>query len=83
MKTISIKCNTKGSIIIDNCIKLKGVHIVLVDDNNIPVARYEFSGDKVSNLTVISYETNNVGVHFYSVYCDLQPTMSYECCSSN
>ena len=80
MKEISINCNTKGSIIIDDYIKLNGVNIVLLDDKNIPIARYEFCSVKVSNLTIIPYADDSVKIHFDS---DVQPTMRYESTTLN
>lgn len=64
MNDIQIKCYTKDEVIIDDDARINGISIVLVNDNHIPVARYEFDGDKVSRTTKLMYDANNVRIHF-------------------
>ena len=80
METIKIKCNTNGEVNIDYNAKQYGISIALVDEKGIPVARYTFDGNKVSNLTGLLYEANNVRIHFYG---DIIPTTTYELTSFN
>ena len=80
MKEIQITCNTKGEVNIDDNARANGISIALVDEKGVPVARYEFDGKKVSNLTRLLYEANNVRIHFYG---DITPTMIFEHTSSN
>ena len=75
MKDIQIMCNTKDEVIIDDDARINGISIVLVNDNHIPVARYEFDGDKVSRITRLMYDANNVRIHFYG---DITPTIISE-----
>lgn len=73
MKEISINCNTKGTFEIDDLVKLEGLNKVLVNEEYIPISRYEFSRDKLSNLL---YYASNVRACFYG---NIEPTMIYEC----
>lgn len=75
MKEIQVKCNTNGEICLDYNAKANGISIVLVDENCIPVARYEFNSDKASRLTRLLYDANKVRIHFYG---DIIPTMVFE-----
>ena len=75
MKTIQIMCNTKDEVIIDDDARVNGINIVLVTEKHVPVARYEFDGEKVSRLTKLVYESTNVRIHFYG---DITPTMIFE-----
>lgn len=75
MNDIQIKCYTKDELIIDDDARINGISIVLVNENHIPVARYEFDGDKVSRITKLMYDANNVRIHFYG---DITPTMISE-----
>lgn len=79
MKEVQIKCNTKGEVDIDDNAKTNGISIVLVDEKQAPIARYEFDGRKVSNVTNLSYNSNNVRMHFYG---DITPTMIFELTSA-
>lgn len=79
MKTILIKCNTNGEVNIDYNAKKNGISIALVDEKGIPIAKYEFDGKKISNLTRLLYYANNVRIHFYG---DITPTMIYELTSA-
>jgi len=75
MKNIQIKCNTKDEVNIDDNARTNGISIVFVDEKHTPIARYEFDGRKVSNLTGLSYNANSVRIHFYG---DITPTMISE-----
>lgn len=75
MKNIQIKCNTKDEVNIDDNARINGISIVLVDEKHTPIARYEFDGRKVSNMTRLSYNANSVRIHFYG---DITPTMISE-----
>ena len=80
MKAIHVSCYSKGEVIINDDARTNGINIVLVDEKGIPVARYTFDGNKVSNLTGLLYEANNVRIHFYG---DIIPTTTYELTSFN
>ena len=76
MKEITIKRYEKGELNLDeNAIK-EGISIALVDEQHIPIARYEFSSDKLANLTKLFYDAKDVRLLFYG---DIKPTMMYEC----
>ena len=75
MKSIPIKCNTRGLINIDNFAIANGISIVLLNEKQTPIARYEFNCERLSKLTTIMYDANNARIHFYS---DIIPTMIYE-----
>lgn len=80
MKKILVKCNTNDEVIIDNEAKTNGITITLVDEKGIPVAKYEFDSKKISNIIKLSYEANNVRIHFYG---DITPSMRYELTSAS
>lgn len=75
MKNVQIKCNTNGEISLDYNAKTNGISIALVDGQQLPVARYEFSSDKVSRLTKLLYDATNVKIYFFG---DITPTMISE-----
>jgi len=79
MKDIQIKCNTKGEINIDDNARINGISIFLVDEKQYPVARYEFSSERLSRLTRLLYDASNVRIHFYG---DITPTMISELTSN-
>ncbi|MBQ3739888.1 MAG: hypothetical protein II856_01640 [Bacteroidales bacterium] len=80
MRNVQINCNTKGEVNIDDNARANGISIALIDEKGIPVAKYEFDDKKVSNLTRLLYEANNVRIHFYGV---IIPTMIFELTSFN
>ena len=80
MKKILVKCNTNDEVIIDNEAKTNGITITLVDEKGIPVAKYEFDSKRISNIIKLSYEANNVRIHFYG---DITPSMRYELTSAS
>lgn len=75
MKTVYINCNTKGEVYIDDNARINGISIALVDEKHYPVARYEFSSERISRLTILLYDAGNVRIHFYG---DITPTMLSE-----
>lgn len=79
MKEIQIKCGTKGEINIDDGARINGISIALINEKGIPVARYEFENKKISNIIKLTYEANNVRIHFYD---DITPTTLVELTSS-
>lgn len=79
MKEFMIKCNTKGEVTIDNGTRINGISIALINEKGIPVARYEFENKKISNIIKLTYEANNVRIHFYD---DITPTTLVELTSS-
>lgn len=65
MKEITIKCDTRGEVNIDDNARTNGISIALVNEKSIHVAKYEFDVKKVSNLTRLLYYANNVRIHFF------------------
>ena len=53
-----IKCGTNRELHITEREKSECMKIVLVDNKNIPIARYEFNGEKFKNHTFIKYKSN-------------------------
>ena len=53
MKKVQINCNTKGEVDIDDNARANGISIALVDENQVPVARYHFA--KIENIEKIAY----------------------------
>ena len=79
MKDIQIKCNTKGEVNIDDNARIDGISIALVNEKQIPVARYEISIKIMSGLTDLKYRANNCRIHFYgNDNSELTPTMKHE-----
>lgn len=79
MKIVFIDCNTKGEVNIDDNARLNGINIALIDEKHYPVARYEFSSERISRLTRLLYDASNVRIHFYG---DITPTMISELTSN-
>ncbi len=79
MKEFRIKCNTKGEVTIDDCARMNGISIALINEKGITVARYEFENKKISNVIKLTYEANNIRIHFYD---DITPTTLFELTSS-
>lgn len=77
MKTILINCNTEGEVNIDENARINGISIALVDEKHYPVARYEFSSERISRLTRLLYDASNVRIHFYG-NAELTPSMKHE-----
>ncbi len=80
MKEFRIKCNTKGEVTIDDGARINGISIALINEKGIPVARYEFENKKISNIIKLTYEANNVRIHFHG---DITPSMRYELASAS
>ena len=71
MKKVQINCNTKGEVDIDDNARANGISIALVDENQVPVARYHFA--KIENIEKICYTANN-----YKVFFVISPNMIFE-----
>lgn len=80
MKEILIKCNTKAEVEINDNARINGISIALINEKGIPVARYEFESKKISNIIKLSYEANNVRIHFHG---DITPSIRYELTSAS
>lgn len=80
MKEIHIKCDTKGEVTIDDGARINGISIALINEKGIPVARYEIESKKISNIIKLTYEANNVRIHFHG---DITPSMRYELTSAS
>lgn len=78
MKEITIKCDTRGEVNIDDNTRANGISIALVDEKHIPVAKYHFDSAKIENIEKICYTANN-----YKVFFDIIPNMIFENVSSN
>lgn len=79
MKTILINCNTEGEVNIDDNARIDGISIALVNEKQIPVARYEISMKIMSGLTDLKYRANNCRIHFYgNDNVELTPSMIHE-----
>lgn len=83
MKTILINCNTEGEVNIDDNARIDGISIALVNEKQIPVARYEISIKIMSGLTDLKYRANNCRIHFYgNDNIELTPSMIHEVVNS-
>ena len=61
---------TNGVIVLTFAEKANGLMVVLVDDKNASVARYEFCSDKLKTIDKIIYQANKARIHFE----DITPT---------
>lgn len=73
MKEIQLKCNINGKIAIDDIAKTEGLNVVLVNEKDIPLARYGFDSNKIKHKDQIGYSTNN-----YKIGFDVVPTVIFE-----
>lgn len=73
MNDIQIKCYNVGDIVIDDMTKKEGLNIVLLNDKDIPLARYGFDSNKLKHKEHIHYNANN-----YKIAFDIMPSMIYE-----
>lgn len=67
MEKIIIQCNTKGVLNLTFPEKSNGLELVLVDDKNVPIARYGFDGGKLNGVNSISYNSSNIRIHFDNI----------------
>lgn len=74
METRIIHCNTKDVLNLTLSEKSNGLEMVLVDDKNVPIARYGFDIKKLKSVNSISYYSNNIRIHFD----DITPTFLSE-----
>lgn len=59
-----IHCNTKDVLNLTLPEKSNGLEMVLVDEKNVPIARYGFDIEKLKGINNISYCSNNIRIHF-------------------
>ena len=79
MKSILINCNTEGEVYIDENARINGISIALVNEKQLPVARYEISLKIMSGLSQLKYSASNCRIHFYgNDNSELTPTMKHE-----
>ena len=69
-----IECCAKGELFVTEDEKLDGMKVVLVDDKNNPIARYEFEGKKLEDISKIMYCSNKISIDF----SDIVPSIKYE-----
>ena len=75
MNTIYVNCNTKGIIPIGSTGQIEEYVFVLLDEHNIPIARYQF--ENRIDLEYIEYYSDSSRIHFNHT-----PKMKYEIVSS-
>ena len=75
-KEIIIKCNSDDEIQISDNVCAEGINVVLVDEKNAPIARYEFEEEQLQNTRKIQYSSGNARIKFV----DIIPSMKYELC---
>ena len=73
MKSIIIQSYETNSLRIGDFEKSMGLNIVLLDERNVPVARYEFDANSLEHVNEIVCQANNVRIAF-----DKVPTMKCE-----
>ncbi len=69
-----IRCCVNEEIGITDIDRAEGIRLVLVDDNNIPIARYEFSCKKLNYIKKIIFRSNKQRIDFLNI----APTTTYE-----
>ena len=75
-REIIIQCNSNGEIAISGIEYDEGINVVLVDEKNAPIARYEFKKSQLLNKKKIQYYSGNARIEFVGVV----PSMKYELC---
>ena len=73
MKEIRIKCNLVGKAAVDEKAKIEGLKIVLVNEKDIPIAKYGFEDNKIKYKDQVGYSANNYKIDF-----DVVPTVIFE-----
>ena len=77
MREIIISINSIcDKINISDVERTEGIKVVLVDERNAPIARYEFEKEQLQNIGKIRYSLNNTRIKFI----DIIPSMKYELC---
>lgn len=71
MKEVHIKCNSKGVILTTDLIQNETLGVVLINDHNLPIARYQFDTERIKDG--IRYMSNNCRVYF-----NVEPSMISE-----
>lgn len=74
MKERIIKCGTNGELHITETDKAEGMKVVLVDEKNVPCARYEFEEKKLTHLVKITYQSKRYRI----VFIGITPSSKYE-----
>lgn len=67
METITIHCNTNDVLNLTLRERENGLEVVLTDEKNVPVARYEFYPEMLKNVNSIVYNSDNVRIHFVGI----------------
>ena len=73
-KEIIVKSYSTDPILISDTERTEGIKVVLVDDKNAPLARYEFEKSQLLNKRKIRYSSSNVRIKFI----DIIPSLIYE-----
>ena len=73
MKEIQIRCDTKGRIAIDEMHRIEGIDVVLVNEKDIPLAKYSFDSNNIKQKDQVEYSANNYKSEF-----DVVPTVIFE-----
>lgn len=64
---------SSGRIAIDSIAKLSGLIVVLVNEKDLPLARYSFDPNKIKHKDQIEYSANNYKIDF-----EVVPTVIFE-----
>lgn len=73
MQETRIVINTSGRIAVDGIAKSNGLNVVLVNEKDIPLAKYIFDCNKIKFKDLVGYIANNYKIDF-----DIAPTMIFE-----
>ena len=76
MKDIYVKRNSKGVIRPKDLLQNETLGIILIDEHNSPIARYQFNTDRI--IDEIRYISNDSRIYF-----NVEPYMSSEIVSIN
>lgn len=67
METRIIQLNTNDEIGLTLTEKTNGLMVVLVDDKNVSIARYDFDSEKLKSISRIVYQASNARIHFEGI----------------
>lgn len=73
-KEIIVKSYSTDPILISDTERTEGIKVVLVDDKNIPIAKYVFEKEKLQTVTEIKYDSSNARISFVNI----SPSTLYE-----
>lgn len=76
MKEVHVKDNSNGVILTNDLIQNETLEVVLIDEHNSPIARYQFDTDRIKDG--IRYMSNDCRVYF-----NVKPHMISELVSKN